>query len=286
MTTSFKVKREPGTRQFILINEENLIKEVRKRPILYDKSLKGYRKPSSREQSWREVAYALNCTPEESKKRWRSLRDAFMKQCKQNANDDMYGNPKKKKWLFYDLMKFLSPYLDATVSPDDSYKMEVQYVEEYEQTDETNFYKEGDCKFPSYIKSEQKQAPDEANDDSISNDPDEIIEQDAEEQESYELYERTDGGEVFAGPIVINQSDTEHESTNSQIQFVYCNEKEPKPPTPRKAEAAQVRYSITDPDERFLLSCAPILKRLSQKKNSLARVKVQELLYQIEFGDT
>lgn len=56
---------------------------------------------------------------EESKKRWRSLRDAFMKQCKQNANDDMYGNPKKKKWLFYDLMEFLCPYLDAV--PDDSY---------------------------------------------------------------------------------------------------------------------------------------------------------------------
>lgn len=62
MTTSLKPKREAGSRQFILINEENLIKEVRKRPILYDKSLKGYRKPSTREQSWREVAYALNCT--------------------------------------------------------------------------------------------------------------------------------------------------------------------------------------------------------------------------------
>lgn len=62
MTTNLKPKREPGTRQFILINEENLIKEVRKRPILYNKSLKGYRKPSTREQSWREVAYALNCT--------------------------------------------------------------------------------------------------------------------------------------------------------------------------------------------------------------------------------
>lgn len=62
MTAILKPKREPGTRQFILINEENLIKEVRKRPILYDKSLKGYRKPSTREQSWREVAYALNCT--------------------------------------------------------------------------------------------------------------------------------------------------------------------------------------------------------------------------------
>lgn len=225
---------------------------------------------------------------EESKKRWRSLRDAFMKQCKQNANDDLYGNPKKKKWLFYDLMEFLCPYLDS-VSPDDSYvnKMEVQYVEEYEQTEDTNFYKEGDCKFQSYIKTEEKVGGTlEQNDDS-SNDRDEIIEQDTEDHESYELYERGDGGsEVFAAPIVINQPENEHDSANSQIQIVYCNEKEAKVTTPRKADTAQVKYTITDPDERFLLSCAPILKRLSQKKNSLARLKVQELLYEIEFGDT
>lgn len=168
------------------------------------------------------------------------------------------------------------------------YKMEVQYVEEYEQTDETNFYKESDSKFQGYIKNEEKTATVEVNDDgSNSNDRDEIIEHDTEEQESYELYERSDGGEVFAGPIVINQNDTEHDSANSQIQIVYCNEKETKTATPRKVDTSpQVKYTITDPDERFLLSCAPILKRLSQKKNSLARLKVQELLYEIEFGDT
>lgn len=163
--------------------------------------------------------------------------------------------------------------------------MEVQYVEEYEQTDETNFYKEGDCKFQAYIKSEEKTTASrqEHNEDS-DRDRDEIIEQDTEEQETYELYERGDGeSEVFAGPIVI---ENEHDNANSQIQIVYCNEKEPKTPVTRKIEAPQVKYTITDPDERFLLSCAPILKRLSQKKNSLARLKVQELLYEIEFGDT
>lgn len=163
--------------------------------------------------------------------------------------------------------------------------MEVQYVEEYEQTDEAGYYKEGEC--PNYVKHEQNKITlDATNDDSASNDRDEIIEHDIEEQESYELYERGDAGEVFAGPIVINHSDTEHDSTNSQIQIVYCNEKEAKTPTPRKAEQPQPKYTVTDPDERFLLSCAPILKRLSQKKNSLARLKVQQLLYEIEFGDS
>lgn len=52
-----KVKRE--SRQFIVINEEQLIGEVEKRSILYDKALKGYRKPAIRETAWQEVATAV-----------------------------------------------------------------------------------------------------------------------------------------------------------------------------------------------------------------------------------
>lgn len=51
--------------------------------------------------------------------------------------------------------------------------------------------------------------------------------------------------------------------------------------------SSQSQQSSTqnDPDERFLLSCAPILKRLSNKKNALARLKIQQLLFDIEFDE-
>lgn len=47
---------------------------------------------------------------EECKKRWRSLRDAFMKQYKLFQRGD---TSVKKKWLFYEQMVFLGPYIDA-----------------------------------------------------------------------------------------------------------------------------------------------------------------------------
>lgn len=43
--------------------------------------------------------------------------------------------------------------------------------------------------------------------------------------------------------------------------------------------------SHNDPDERFLLSCLPILKRLPNKKNALARLRIQQLLFEIEFDE-
>jgi BESS motif len=40
---------------------------------------------------------------------------------------------------------------------------------------------------------------------------------------------------------------------------------------------------VVDPDERYLLSCLPVLKRLSPQKNALIKLKIQQLLYEVEF---
>lgn len=42
------------------MNELDLIKEVQKRPILYDKSLSGFKKTKLRNKAWKEVHDSLN----------------------------------------------------------------------------------------------------------------------------------------------------------------------------------------------------------------------------------
>lgn len=74
-------------------------------------------------------------------------------------------------------------------------------------------------------------------------------------------------------------SGTAHSSISSQD--------EPTPTTMRhnkilNSQAHQMAMH-NDPDERFLLSCLPIMKRLPNKKNALARLKIQQLLFDIEF---
>lgn len=46
------------------MNELDLIKEVEKRPILYDKSVSGFNKTKLRDEAWRKVNEALNVTGE------------------------------------------------------------------------------------------------------------------------------------------------------------------------------------------------------------------------------
>lgn len=73
---------------------------------------------------------------------------------------------------------------------------------------------------------------------------------------------------------------TSHSSINNDSQIQSPPRQQTKVVTQTNATA-----STNDPDERFLLSCLPILKRLSNKKNALARMKIQQLLFEIEFDE-
>uniref|UniRef100_A0A182QRI5 MADF domain-containing protein n=1 Tax=Anopheles farauti TaxID=69004 RepID=A0A182QRI5_9DIPT len=59
----------------------------------------------------------------------------------------------------------------------------------------------------------------------------------------------------------------------------------PLPPNREETKESDTRLGITDPDERFLLSCAPILRRLPNKKNLLARLRIQQLLFELEYDE-
>ena len=43
--------------------------------------------------------------------------------------------------------------------------------------------------------------------------------------------------------------------------------------------------SILNSNERFLLSCAPALQRLTARQNAFVRLSIQQLLFDVEFGN-
>ncbi|XP_055307070.1 uncharacterized protein LOC129571322 [Sitodiplosis mosellana] len=257
-----KIKRE--SRQFIVINEEKLISEVEKRSILYDKALKGYRKPAIRETAWQEVAVALESTVDECKKRWRSLRDAFMKQYKLYSRGDTNS---KKRWLFYEQMEFLGPYFDNN---DDKYDGD-DYIEtintDGESIDKNSLNQivciNSDGEYPTQIE------VDEYNE--------EQLEEDALDTTQYTTVTSKKG----ENSVYYISAPTSHSSINNDSQLQSPTRQQTKVLTQTNTNTS----NNNDPDERFLLSCLPILKRLPNKKNALARLRIQQLLFEIEFED-
>lgn len=74
---------------------------------------------------------------------------------------------------------------------------------------------------------------------------------------------------------------TGHSSTNNDTH-------QHQTPSRQQTKVLTQQRSVSsneDPDERFLLSCLPVLKRLPNKKNSLARMKIQQILFEIEFDE-
>nr|XP_026490856.1 uncharacterized protein LOC113396967 [Vanessa tameamea] len=190
------------------MNEIDLIKEVEKRPILYDKSVSGFNKTKLRDDAWKEVQEALNVSESECKKRWRSLRDSFIKLQRTHAG--------RTRWPYLHSMRFLIPHVEV--------KNDMPTKRETSDSDpeEENRPRPGNS------------LPDLSSDSREKDDDDD-----------------------FKKAKKMRLNSTEEDPCQ-------CNR--------------------TDLDELFLLSCASTLKRLNSKQNAAARLKIQQALYEAEFG--
>ncbi|XP_054287353.1 uncharacterized protein LOC129003135 [Macrosteles quadrilineatus] len=101
------------------IDSEQLIRFIEERPVLWDKTVDGFRDRSATREAWQEVCIQLcndfeeleeNVRDEfckEIMKRWKNLRDAFAKEVKDSKKPGPLAK-KKRKYIFYERLKFLS----------------------------------------------------------------------------------------------------------------------------------------------------------------------------------
>ncbi|KAF9407480.1 hypothetical protein HW555_012509 [Spodoptera exigua] len=198
------------------MNEIDLIKEVEKRPILYDKSVSGFNKTKLRDDAWKEVQQSLHVSESECKKRWRSLRDSFIKLQRTHGG--------RTRWPYHQAMRFLLPHIETKDNGAISKK-----------------------------EAEDSDAEEEMRQRAIQCLPDLSYSQDNK-------YDDDDEEDSEPSPKKARQNSTDDEVTSCS-----CDKR-------------------TDPDELFLISCAPTLKRLNSKQNALARLKIQQVLLEAEFG--
>ncbi|KAM7352524.1 uncharacterized protein ACRADG_005003 [Cochliomyia hominivorax] len=239
-----KKKRLTSERKLVVLNEEELIRQVCMRPIIYDRSLKGNRKTSLRNQCWEEISEAMDATIEECRTRWRSLRDTFTKHYKISQRADGKVANKQSKWLFYDKMMFLIPHVEGVSS-----ELLDEICDNSEDAQSIN------CE-PLVLN------------DANLNENDHTM-QSVNNLEEHNKNSNTimEQNVIETSPSTLNTSKYDSNNHNSTTSVLY---------TEKCAE-------FLDSHEKFLLSCAPILRRLTHKQNALARLKIQQILYDIEF---
>lgn len=97
-------------------NEAALIAAVKAQSIIYDKNTADYRKPAKTDNAWSDIAKSLGCSVISCKKRWKSLRDTFIKYYRMElqANSSSSGSKRRgtKFWNFYENLSFLKGHVE------------------------------------------------------------------------------------------------------------------------------------------------------------------------------
>ncbi|XP_022086185.1 transcription factor Adf-1-like [Acanthaster planci] len=84
---------------------ENLILEVQKYPQLYDRSLEAYKDTLQKQDIWEAVGGRVNMSGPQAAKRWKDIRDAFLKSRKKQDTKNV------KPYKYEHVLGFLLPYL-------------------------------------------------------------------------------------------------------------------------------------------------------------------------------
>ncbi|XP_058445870.1 transcription factor Adf-1-like [Malaya genurostris] len=266
------------------VQEEFLIHQVKLRPELYDKSLKAYRKPGATDNAWAEIANALGVKVENCKKRWKSLRDTFIKYFRQEILADSIPGMKRKKWIYYEHMSFLRSHVELYgISETDSAS-----DKETIASDRTRI-----IHIPEFVTEQGEYISCE-----------EAVEEQYDDNQTEYVYEveevspttttstyAVEAKHESSQNVEVEESVVESSEAHAEDLELIREEESTAEMTQSDTAGGEVTNSncsnavVTDPDERFLLSCAPVLKRLSTKKNALVKLKIQQLLYDVEFGE-
>ncbi|XP_052897062.1 uncharacterized protein LOC128303991 [Anopheles moucheti] len=355
-----KTYRTISKRHFVKLNVADFVNEIKKRPVLYNTQHRDYKRICLRNRYWEEVALAMNLSIQECKKRWRSMRDAFLKTVR-NKNEI-----ERQSWIHYRLLEFMLPYVVFRTEDSDTV---TNYAPCKDDEEENNFVEfdtdeemyDGPVTV-SYVTQDGKQVfqvlHTPIRDDNLPEtlrheETEEEIEDCNEEQLHLEpfTYGSTSGGEYLLASTTDDESEQEailYEEQHTTTQLIHEEKpieavnnyptgwaeeqvddtkqiepepeieapevaakrlriestqippsapsrpatpsvppsiSAPNPPPQEEHKESDARLGITDPDERFLLSCAPILRRLPNKKNVLARLKIQQMLFELEYDE-
>uniref|UniRef100_A0A3P9DND5 Uncharacterized LOC101467927 n=1 Tax=Maylandia zebra TaxID=106582 RepID=A0A3P9DND5_9CICH len=87
-----------------------LILAVFNYPELYNVTLPNYRCTESRTNSWRSISMELGLPTEDCKRRWKNMRDRYLKEVRMELKSKKQGENVQSKWKYRQLMNFIAPF--------------------------------------------------------------------------------------------------------------------------------------------------------------------------------
>ncbi|PNF20039.1 hypothetical protein B7P43_G05810, partial [Cryptotermes secundus] len=261
------------------VSDAKLVHEVEKHPALYNPQRRGYKDSATMDRSWLLIANELGMKPLDAKNRWRCLRDKFVREKKRLVLDGEASYRSRDPWPLLDDMSFLWDFINHrkdVYTRKMSAKVRAEYIQQTMQpivphpspervnvaieTPEASpshaLHPTTNSETPKYFASGMdiettriKQDPDDGN-----------------------------GGYSDDGPptsrlkSLLDQTTQQQDESSEDTQ--HCS---------LRADPPEPQNQSPDEDELFCLSVAASLRRFSPQKKALAKLRIQQVMYDVEF---
>ncbi|XP_071485708.1 uncharacterized protein [Diadema antillarum] len=270
-----------------------LIHEVRRHPCIYNPQHPHNRDPLVKEKTWQQIAQNIDVCPEYCKLRWKSIRDRFVKTQKEIRVNGMNGYRKTlKPYRFTHYLGFLKKHLRKQNRPPSyPYPGESKGVHDQDSS----------LSITDITKVEEDDDDEDDDDDllqgwSAMEDSNEDVSQQSSHHTSSDQQHLNNGqhsgASISVPSISVPSTDMGNERVLSYLDSVPSLTTLPNntsTPVPSSSPASH-SFSLHQEAERFdevmhfLVSLAPAMRRLPPHQQSLARIKIQSVLHDLEFS--
>ncbi|XP_071766471.1 uncharacterized protein LOC139920370 isoform X1 [Centroberyx gerrardi] len=252
--------------------DDKLILSVFNFPELYNVTLPNYRCTESRTNAWRNISALVGLPSEECKRKWKNLRDRYLKEVRMEIKSKQQGEMVPSRWKYRQLLNFIAPFTGSRNGTAENGNND----EDHENPDNESANTEGDTTSSEAVKkipADQKtqvafvtQLP--------------PMSQDTQMAQLAVLTKIPPGSQLTP----ISKPGRKRRLMRETLSLP-CSQ---STPIPAKRQAKDNGSSFPsrprDEDELFLLSFVPALKRLAPQKRCETKIRIQQIMYEAEFN--
>ncbi|KAM9841264.1 uncharacterized protein ACBR49_014754 [Aulostomus maculatus] len=262
--------------------DDKLILAVFNYPELYNVTLSNYRCTESRANAWRNISILLGLPSEECKRKWKNMRDRYLKEVRMEIKSKKQGEIVQSRWKYRQLMNFIAPFTGSRSGVPDI----CSNNEDDEHDNPDNESAGAECETPS---SDTGKTPLPVMKASAGSQADlksqaafitQLPSQDTQLAHLAVLAKMSPGPQTSPASktgrkrrlMQDSLSQLPSQNTPSPMKWLVKDNGSSVPTRPR------------DEDELFLLSFVPALKRLTPQKRCETKIKIQQIMYEAEFN--
>ncbi|XP_042365853.1 uncharacterized protein LOC121960272 isoform X1 [Plectropomus leopardus] len=262
--------------------DEKLILAVFNYPELYNVTLPNYRCTESRANAWRNISIVLGLPSEECKRKWKNMRDRYLKEVRMEIKSKKQGEIVQSRWKYRQLMNFIAPFTGSRSGVADICG---NNEDDHDNPDNESGSAEGETTSSEAVKTLQSAMKAPASQPDLKPQVAFVSQLPSVTQES-QMAQLAVLAKMPSSPQIAPTTKTGKKRRQMQDSLSLSSSQSTTSPTKWlvKDNGTSFPNRPRDEDELFLLSFVPALKRLAPQKRCETKIKIQQIMYEAEFN--